>query len=208
MALGRRQQHRAKVLGMARNSSVIGWKWLGRAWGWESGGDPAGCGSIVPPPSCSSLAPSIREGSLTCRPVLLCEGMKKGSQRYFLFSLVFSCSIAVSAAVLVADPALLPCDGGTEKGHLWVVGICPHSRTTAAADPPPLAASTPRPGPGPGAMQVINLSSHSLNFLHLARGSCCARSSFLLSPLWLQPKFGAEAICTRRWEQSSSATRG
>lgn len=50
MALGRRQQYRAKVLGMARNSSVIGWKWLGRAWGWESGGDPAGCGSIVPPP--------------------------------------------------------------------------------------------------------------------------------------------------------------
>lgn len=59
-------------------------------------------------------------------------------------------------------------------------------------------------------MQVINLSIHSLNFLLLAHGLCCARSSFLLSPLWLQPKFGAEAICTRRWEQSNtkSAMRG
>lgn len=49
-ALGGRQQHRAKVLGMARNSSVIGWRWLGRAWGWVSGGGPSrGWEQCVPP---------------------------------------------------------------------------------------------------------------------------------------------------------------
>lgn len=205
--------------------------------GAGAGGDAS---HASPPAAPLCLAPSLREGNLTWRLLLPSELMERGSTRYFffLFSLgCFSTELQLTLAACSGCQRRSPATAMWGQGHHWDVGIWSqridaslYSQEMAAQvllsplysvqirTPRPFpgsprssrAAPTPRARAGPGATQVVNLSTCSQNFFHLTRGIGLARSPVPLSPLGLRPKLGAKAVLSGtgapggRREQSGS----